>query len=294
MCDPVTSVRQRDPRFTLYIKFPRLTHRAGTWTKSSKVVGPRRPFGKDVDVLNYDHDSEAEWEDDPDEGEDLSGEDEQQSDEALSEDEDDGFFCGDDEIEMMDGWEAELDHPELKDEAENQQSLRALAKKNTALHDVAKKRKLQGLLVPVQIGPVWEEELGSTNNNVLEAFRIEFLNGKGGILATKEDVTYRCLLNCVISCRRKGLSRPVYLCGKAGRATASPEADFCCRPFKYSIENVHQHGCECRKEAPDARQVFVSFRVGPSVCRNCQGITEDDESWFGYGAQRTLPGTCRL
>jgi chromatin assembly factor 1 subunit A len=149
---------------------------AGTWSKSSPHIGPRQPFGKDNSVLSYEYDSEAEWDEDPDEGEDLSAEDGPQSDEALSEDEDDGFFCDDDEIEMMEGYEAELDHAELRDGAEHEQSMRAMAKKNTTLQDVAKRRKLVGQLVPVQIGPVWEEELGHTNN-LFEPFRIEFLNG---------------------------------------------------------------------------------------------------------------------
>jgi hypothetical protein len=57
-------------------KFNLLSHPLGTWTKSSKVILPRRPFAKDTEFLDYDLDSEAEWEPEED-GEDIkSGDDE--------------------------------------------------------------------------------------------------------------------------------------------------------------------------------------------------------------------------
>jgi chromatin assembly factor 1 subunit A len=42
----------------------------GTWSKKSSKISGRRPFGKDV-VMDYEYDSEAEWE----EGDDEVGED---------------------------------------------------------------------------------------------------------------------------------------------------------------------------------------------------------------------------
>jgi len=51
----------------------------GTFSKSSKLVRPRRPFAKDISVLDYDNDSDSEWEEsnveDLDNGEEVSGED---------------------------------------------------------------------------------------------------------------------------------------------------------------------------------------------------------------------------
>ena len=35
---------------------------SGTFTKRSRLVTGRRPFGLDRRTLNYDYDSEAEWE----------------------------------------------------------------------------------------------------------------------------------------------------------------------------------------------------------------------------------------
>lgn len=38
----------------------------GTWTKRSKLIGPRTPFERDSSTLNYEVDSEEEWEEEPD------------------------------------------------------------------------------------------------------------------------------------------------------------------------------------------------------------------------------------
>lgn len=54
----------------------------GTWSPSSNAFGPRRPFGRDTKVLDYDVDSEEEWE-------------EEEGDECLSEEEDETENLGD-------------------------------------------------------------------------------------------------------------------------------------------------------------------------------------------------------
>lgn len=74
----------------------------GTWTKKSNIVTGRTPFGKDGKYLDYDYDSEAEWEEGDDEiGEDIEDEDKCKDDEddegdARIYDYDDGFCVADD------------------------------------------------------------------------------------------------------------------------------------------------------------------------------------------------------
>ena len=76
----------------------------GTWSKTSTIVTGRKPFGKDTTYLDYDYDSEAEWEEGDDEvGEDIEDEakcqDEDMDDEegdARLYDYDDGFCVADD------------------------------------------------------------------------------------------------------------------------------------------------------------------------------------------------------
>lgn len=78
----------------------------GTWTNSkSRLVHGRRPFGRDPS-LNYQYDSDAEWEED-DPGESLSDIDDEEEDDVGdmfdSEVEDDDFLVKDDDDDGIDG-----------------------------------------------------------------------------------------------------------------------------------------------------------------------------------------------
>ena len=44
----------------------------GTWRKQTKTVGPRRPFGKDESIFDYEIDSDDEWEEEVEPGESLT------------------------------------------------------------------------------------------------------------------------------------------------------------------------------------------------------------------------------
>lgn len=75
----------------------------GTWSKTSSIVTGRNPFGKDTTYLDYDYDSEAEWEEGDDEvGEDIEDEakcqdeDMDEDGDARLYDYDDGFCVADD------------------------------------------------------------------------------------------------------------------------------------------------------------------------------------------------------
>jgi chromatin assembly factor 1 subunit A len=58
----------------------------GTWSKRSTIVTGKSPFAKDTTHLDYDYDSEAEWE----EGDDEIGEDIEDEEKCKDEDEDEG------------------------------------------------------------------------------------------------------------------------------------------------------------------------------------------------------------
>jgi hypothetical protein len=63
----------------------------GTWSKKSTFVSGRKPYNQDTTALDYEVDSEAEWEED-EPGEELNSEDE---------DEDDGMDAMDAEEEEL-------------------------------------------------------------------------------------------------------------------------------------------------------------------------------------------------
>jgi chromatin assembly factor 1 subunit A len=75
----------------------------GTWSKRSKIVTGKTPFGKDTTCLDYDFDSEVEWEEGDDEiGEDVDDDSKNQEEEdedhaAKVYDYDDGFCVADDQ-----------------------------------------------------------------------------------------------------------------------------------------------------------------------------------------------------
>lgn len=57
--------------------------RIGTWSKRSKAVNGRRILGKDTEQIDYDFDSEAEWEED-EEGEECKSDDEEEDADDMS------------------------------------------------------------------------------------------------------------------------------------------------------------------------------------------------------------------
>eukprot|EP00557_Chaetoceros_sp_GSL56_P007795 CAMPEP_0176504764 /NCGR_PEP_ID=MMETSP0200_2-20121128/16119_1 /TAXON_ID=947934 /ORGANISM="Chaetoceros sp., Strain GSL56" /LENGTH=980 /DNA_ID=CAMNT_0017904241 /DNA_START=96 /DNA_END=3038 /DNA_ORIENTATION=+ len=92
----------------------------GTWSKSeSRVITGRNPFAKDSSFLDYDVDSEAEWE----EGDDEQGEDcsENGNDEDEVMDDEEGDITN---YNYQDGWLAEDGDLELEDDDEETHELR--------------------------------------------------------------------------------------------------------------------------------------------------------------------------
>ncbi|KAL7566628.1 hypothetical protein ACA910_003463 [Epithemia clementina (nom. ined.)] len=84
----------------------------GTWSKKSQWVTGRRPFGKDPQYLDYDYDSEAEWEEGDDElGEDLGDNDDMDVEKDVDgmeyDKDEDGWLAADDEVDNDDDLDEE-------------------------------------------------------------------------------------------------------------------------------------------------------------------------------------------
>ncbi|KAH9813806.1 chromatin assembly factor 1 subunit A-domain-containing protein [Melampsora americana] len=143
----------------------------GTWSKTSRLVKPRKPFGKDSCLLDYDYDSEADWVEDDLEGEDLEGSDlgkngdESEGETGLDESDEDGWLVGDDD-------EIELELNDMEDQV--MEELEAIGKTSNTVG--VKRRKIVGPLVPVVKGPIWEKRLGDVDVPMFEPFRIQFIN----------------------------------------------------------------------------------------------------------------------
>lgn len=176
----------------------------GTWSKTSKVVTPRTPFGRDGALLNYDHDSEAEWEEEPDDpdAENVGSEGELSNDEledgATSEA--DSWLADDDEIEYEAGYDAEGDivmmsadgRTPLEDddddcvivegEKEKRERLKREKDKKKRLEEKQKKRRAAGPLLPLIKGPIWEVQERKAEvvlkEPAFKSMKIRFLNGE--------------------------------------------------------------------------------------------------------------------
>ncbi|KAG0152271.1 hypothetical protein CROQUDRAFT_71115 [Cronartium quercuum f. sp. fusiforme G11] len=148
----------------------------GTWSKTSRVVTGRTPFARDTCLLNYEYDSEAEWEEEDDmEGEDLAASDvagEESTSELAEESDEEGWLAGDDdEIEMVDDGENHFTNRTLDAQNDDQ-----LLTKQTKKIKGQVPRRIVGPFIPVVKGPMWERKLGVVEVPMFEPFRIQFIN----------------------------------------------------------------------------------------------------------------------
>ncbi|KAJ7694195.1 chromatin assembly factor 1 subunit A-domain-containing protein [Mycena rosella] len=144
----------------------------GTWTRTSRIIGPRTPFAKDVAVFDYGYDSGEEWEEEPagdadeliDDGEDEDGE----PDDADS---DLDSWLVDDEDEPQTPTKERSASPVVS-------TLHAPTKRKAETDDskLTKKRKVVVPLVPFVKGPVWEQTIGRCEYNMFNPYRIQLFN----------------------------------------------------------------------------------------------------------------------
>jgi hypothetical protein len=117
----------------------------GTWSKTSRVITGRNPFAKDTAFLDYDVDSEAEWEegDDDEMGEELGDDKADENEDKEMEDAD-----GDD----ADGWLAPDDEVEEELDEEAKQLLR---KKKIENEEIVKRALTVCYIAPLDSGRPW-------------------------------------------------------------------------------------------------------------------------------------------
>nr|XP_056699948.1 chromatin assembly factor 1 subunit A [Euleptes europaea] len=131
----------------------------GTWNKKSSFIKPRNPWSKDTTLLDYEVESDEEWEEE-EPGESLShSEGDDDEDGGEEEDEDDGFFVPHGYLSEDEGVTEECD-------PENQKVRQKLKAKEW--DELITKGKRLRVLQPVKIGCVWEgqESSGSSSSDL--------------------------------------------------------------------------------------------------------------------------------
>ncbi|KAH0625852.1 hypothetical protein JD844_034188 [Phrynosoma platyrhinos] len=119
----------------------------GTWNRKSSVINPRNPWSKDDKLLDYEVESDEEWEEE-EPGESLShSEGDDDEDGGEEEDEDDGFFVPHGYLSEDEGVTEECD-------PENHKARQKLKAKEW--DELITKGKRFRILQPVKIGCIWE------------------------------------------------------------------------------------------------------------------------------------------
>ena len=147
----------------------------GTWTRSSKVIGPRRPFAKDTLVFDYGYDSGEEWEEEP-VGEDVADDAEDEEADADDADSDADSWLVDDDEEIVDlaSLARGSSPPPMFDLSMTSASKR---KADDGDHKIGKKRKVVVPLVPFAKGPILESTVGQIEYEPFRPYTIQLFNG---------------------------------------------------------------------------------------------------------------------
>ncbi|NXK93567.1 CAF1A factor, partial [Formicarius rufipectus] len=155
----------------------------GTWNKKTSLIHARNPWAKDSKLLDYEVDSDEEWEEE-EPGESLSHSEEDDEEEGEDEDDDDGFFVPHGYLSEDEGVTEECD-------PENQKVRQKLKAKEW--DELIAKGKRFHVLQPVKIGCVWdraeEDSSPSTDLKVLQQFTACVLDPP---VAEEEQQTQKC------------------------------------------------------------------------------------------------------
>ncbi|KAI8597493.1 hypothetical protein EDD21DRAFT_385294 [Dissophora ornata] len=140
----------------------------GTWSKRSKNVSGRRFLGKDTELIDYDFDSEAEWEED-EEGEECKSDDDEEDAEDLGSDQDE-----EDDWLVPEGYLSEDEGLDAGEEGGSKSEMN-FQKKSKEL-----RRPAVAQMTPIIVGPVFEMTLGECSSHpALEPYHVEFLGDYG-------------------------------------------------------------------------------------------------------------------
>jgi chromatin assembly factor 1 subunit A len=151
----------------------------GTWTRSSRIIGPRSPFARDILVFDYGYDSGEEWEEEAaGEADDVVDDGEEEDADAEDPDSDlDSWLVDDDDVQEPGTPLGErAASPSLPDFPVPASALKRKAEEGE--RKLAKKRKVVVPLMPFAKGPCWESTVGRCEYDTFKPYRIQLFNGK--------------------------------------------------------------------------------------------------------------------
>ncbi|KAI9064229.1 hypothetical protein FKP32DRAFT_1591658 [Trametes sanguinea] len=152
----------------------------GTFTRSSREVGPRTPFARDIVAMDYGYDSGLEWaEEDAGDADDVvEGDgDEDDADDGEEDSDLDSWLVDDDEVEDPGTpLEERAGSPSFGFEFPSQPQQSKRKKEEKERSRSSKKRRVVVPLVPFSKGPEWEPVIGRCTYEPFNPYRIQLFN----------------------------------------------------------------------------------------------------------------------
>ncbi|NXS34943.1 CAF1A factor, partial [Pomatostomus ruficeps] len=205
----------------------------GTWNKRTSLICARNPWSKDTKLLDYEVDSDEEWEEE-EPGESLSHSEEDDEEEGEDEDEDDGFFVPHGYLSEDEGVTEECD-------PENQKVRQKLKAKEW--DELIAKGKRFHVLQPVKIGCVWEgaakDSSTSADLKVLQQFTACVLDPPA---AEEEQQTQKCSKKRAKDQQILGHLLPLLHGNVHGSKVIIQEFQECCRQGLFSEVTAAEGG----------------------------------------------------
>ncbi|XP_010743966.2 chromatin assembly factor 1 subunit A [Larimichthys crocea] len=157
----------------------------GTWSKKSSHISPRCPLRQDKDLLDYEVDSDEEWEEE-EPGESLSHSEGEDEEEGGEDDDDDGFFVPHGYLSDDEGALEEEEGGDLE-----KQKLRQKLKAREWDELMSTKKKMK-VLEPVVKGCVWEGEGSSLQ--LFQPYAVCLIESlpKADNSPSREELSQRC------------------------------------------------------------------------------------------------------
>ncbi|NXT77976.1 CAF1A factor, partial [Zapornia atra] len=210
----------------------------GTWNKATTLIRARNPWSKDSKLLDYEVDSDEEWEEE-EPGESLSHSEGDDEEEGEDEDDDDGFFVPHGYLSEDEGVTEECDPENLK----VRQKLKA-----KEWDELMAKGKRFHVLQPIKIGCLWEraETDSSTNTDlkVLQQFTACILDLP---VAEEEQQIQRCSKKRAKDQQILGQLLPLLHGNVNGSKVIIQEFQECCRQGLFSEVTV---AADCSDTSP--------------------------------------------
>ncbi|XP_073542456.1 chromatin assembly factor 1 subunit A isoform X2 [Phyllobates terribilis] len=267
----------------------------GTWNRSSAVINPRKPWAQDT-LLDYEVDSDEEWEEE-EPGESLSHSEGDEDDDDQKEDDDeddDGFFVPHGYLSEDEGG---VSDEECKN-PENQKVRQRLKAKEW--DELQSKGKKINVLKPLLVGCVWLDN-GSVEVKFLQKYAACLIEPAGG----EDNVVQEAHSNKSLQDKEILAHLLPLLHGNVnGSKTIIKEFQECCQRGRFSFSDA-SNPTVCETSSPNSRNQNVTI---PSKARLKRIISENSvyekrpdhrQCWYVHAdvlksfQQENLPVPCQ-